>query len=550
MKPTLFIFLLLSVYSLQAQENQWTWMSGDANFFQGAIYGTKGIPAAGNKPGSLYFAVNWTDSSNNLWLFGGISGGSGGGGGNTNNLWRYTPSTNLWTWMSGNGTSSPVSMYGTRGVAAPGNIPPARGGGVSWTDTNGNLWLFGGGNVNVPSGALYLNDLWKYTPSSGLWTWMSGDSIRGQSGMYGTRGVAAPGNKPGARFYSIQWNDGAGDFWLYGGQGFAANNAFGYLNDLWKYSVSTGQWTWMGGDTLPNRPVAYGTKGVAASGNDPGARERGIGWKDAAGNLWLFGELGYYAPGATGLMNDLWKYTPSTGLWTWVGGDNAINQPNVYGTKGVAAPGNKPGARYQTYSWTDATGKFWLFGGSYTTTSVVGLMSDLWRYDPLTNLWTWVNGDNIPRQLSVYGTRGVSSPNNNPGARWWGVTWTDTTGYLWMYGGYGYAPNSGPAVLGDMWRYIVPTTAAPPVAAPNATPFTIAGNPVQDNLQLSVRLPAAQKLTLQISDMNGHVLIREEHQAGQGSSRFSIPVSRLSKGSYTIRMQAGNGSYTKTFIKQ
>jgi hypothetical protein len=42
------------------------------------------------------------------------------------------------------------------------------------------------------------------------------------------------------------------------------------------------------------------------------------------------------------------------GQWTWVGGDNAINQPVVYSTKGIASSTNTPGGREGSVSWTDA----------------------------------------------------------------------------------------------------------------------------------------------------------------------------------------------------
>ena len=39
------------------------------------------------------------------------------------------------------------------------------------------------------------------------------------------------------------------------------------------------------------------------------------------------------------------------------------NQAGVYGTKGVPAAANVPGARDESISWTDSTGNLWLFGG-------------------------------------------------------------------------------------------------------------------------------------------------------------------------------------------
>ena len=58
-------------------------------------------------------------------------------------------------------------------------------------------------------------------------------------------------------------------------------------------------------------------------------------------------------PASAGYLNDLWRYSPSTGQWTWVGGGNVDNAAGVYGTPGTAAAGNVPGARYSASSWID-----------------------------------------------------------------------------------------------------------------------------------------------------------------------------------------------------
>ena len=60
-----------------------------------------------------------------------------------NDLWKYSPSTNQWTWVSGNNTAS-LGVYGTQGVSSSFNFPGSRGGSVIWIDSNGTLWLFGG----------------------------------------------------------------------------------------------------------------------------------------------------------------------------------------------------------------------------------------------------------------------------------------------------------------------------------------------------------------------------------------------------------------------
>ena len=98
------------------------------------------------------------------------------------------------------------------------------------------------------------------------------------------------------------------------------------------------EWTWMSGSNTVNAVGIYGSQGLASASNVPGARSYSAGWTDSSGNLWLFGGWGFAtngAVGATGSLNDLWEFTPSTKEWTWVGGSNtaSIDQGggNVWG---------------------------------------------------------------------------------------------------------------------------------------------------------------------------------------------------------------------------
>jgi len=50
--------------------------------------------------------------------------------------------------------------------------------------------------------------------------------------------------------------------------------------------------------------------------------------------------------------------------WTWMSGSNTINQPPVYGEKGISSPDNVPGSRDGAVTWYDSLRQeFWLFGG-------------------------------------------------------------------------------------------------------------------------------------------------------------------------------------------
>ena len=161
---------------------QWTWIGGSNVGNQKGTYGTQGTAAPGNIPGARTEAIHWTDAAGNLWLFGGIGTDSTGTNGDLNDLWRY--SAGEWTWMSGSNLSNQKGTYGTQGTPAAGNVPGARYDASTWTDSAGNLWLFGGDGIDsTGAGAFglgHLNDLWKY--SAGQWTWMGGPNVINQKG--------------------------------------------------------------------------------------------------------------------------------------------------------------------------------------------------------------------------------------------------------------------------------------------------------------------------------------------------------------------------------
>jgi hypothetical protein len=286
----------------------WIWVSGDNSRNHRGVYGAKGVAASTNKPGARCWSVSWTDSKGNLWLFGGSGYAGTGFLGNLNDLWKFDGAN--WTWVSGDIRQNEAGVYGTKSVANDANKPGARNGSISWTDSKGNLWLFGGhgyaryGRQGPLQGNL--NDLWKFDGAN--WTWVSGDSKVNQRGDYGTKGVAADTNKPGTRYGSVSWIDSKGNLWLFGGHGYAGTGFFwGNLNDLWKFDGAN--WTWVSGDirAYPYQRGVYGTKGVAAGTNKPRARYHSISWIDSTGNLWLFGgrkwSSDYY-------FNDLWKFEP------------------------------------------------------------------------------------------------------------------------------------------------------------------------------------------------------------------------------------------------
>lgn len=349
-----------------------------------------------------------------------------------------------WTWVGGPKDENQIGVYGVEGTPAASNMPGGRQSEVSWVDRSGAFWFFGGWGPQS-GGIANFNDLWKY--SGGEWTWMSGSDVGWQVGVYGTLGVAAPGNVPGERQQAMGWTDLAGYLWLFGGYGVDSTGQGGFLNDLWKYG--NGQWTWMGGSDLANQSGNYGTLGRAAPGNMPGARSLSTTWTDASGNFWLFGGDGYDSAGNNEYLNDLWKY--SGGQWTWVSGSNVVDQPGSYGSKGVPAAENVPGARLDAAGWTDSAGNLWLFGGSNGPKGQFNLLNDLWKYSG--GDWTWMSGSNAVNESGIYGVEGVPDAANVPGARAIAAVWIDSHEDVWLFGGDGYDSTGIEFFLSDLWKY-------------------------------------------------------------------------------------------------
>ncbi len=470
--------------------NAWIWEGGSNSAT--SLNGTNGVYVGGSPaPGGRYAQASWKDASGNFWIFGGSGLGdaaSGTGGGYLNDLWEYNAVTQTWTVMGGSTGLNAAGVYpASPGTAAATNFPGARAYAATWTDASGNFWLFGGTGYDSTTGgtAGELNDLWEYSPGTGMWTWVSGSNVVGAAGVYGTEGAvvsppAATPTTPGARDSAVTWIDASGNLWLFGGQ----TGAAAFLNDLWVFTPgstpSTGTWTWVDGSTGTNQNGAYGTQGTvptaafsAATGapgtNVPGARVNAVSWTDGSGNFWLFGGYGLVASGATnGYLSDLWVYTPGAftassatwapGTWTFVDGASTQNVAGTYGALGAAG---LPGARGYGTSWLDVSGNFWMFGG-YNG----GEFNDMWSYVPgmftaaaapapatwAAGTWTYVSGASTVDATPSYGTLGLGSATNVVGARDGASAFVDLQGNFWLFGGEGY-DTTGFVDLSDLWEH-------------------------------------------------------------------------------------------------
>jgi N-acetylneuraminic acid mutarotase len=387
-------------------------------------------------------------------MFGGNGNDSQGNEDVLNDLWEYSPSLNEWSWVGGSNTVDQNGVYGTLGSPGGTNIPGGRAYGASWKDESGNFWLFGGyglDSVSTDAGGA-LNDLWEFNTSTAQWTWWGPNASLtiNQNGLYGTKGTTGTGNYPGGRYWPSAATDGLGNFWLFGGDGYDATGSQGNpeaLNDLWVYSTTSQQWTWISGSNMFGQAPTYGAQGSGNASNVPGARDGSVGWMDSSGDFWLFGGVGIDSQLTYGYLNDTWQYIPSSKEWVWEGpsGSNVRNQPGNYVAIGQAGT---PGNREWPSGWLDSSGNFWLFGGQQDGGE--GL-NDLWEFS--ANNWTWEGGSSSSNQLGNYPSGGVGN-TGTPGARWNSASWIDLTGNLWLFGGEGAAAAYPIGDLNDLWKFV------------------------------------------------------------------------------------------------
>lgn len=434
--------LLLSfsfIYSTSAQTGEWTWLKGPSSAGSPGVFGTVGVPAAGNNPPAVYAPFNWKTPDGRLWLFGGIDAGAQEQGA----LWVYDPATNMWTWMKGPNTGDFLGNYGQLGVESSSNLPPAKSyAACNWVDAQGDLWMFGGANTVPGAGnAGPFNDLWKYNVATNNWTWMHGPQGTNQQGVFGTLGVADLGNVPPPRSKTKAcWVDDNEGLWMFGGR------TSSFRDDLWRFDIPTNTWTWMNGSTITGASPSYGTLGSSSPSNTPGARSCEAAWKDPEGNFWLYG--GHKVQQSS--YSDLWKLDPTTAEWTWMGGEPEIDNPALYGTTCVESPTTTPGERANMQAVNTPDGKAYLFSGGLGTNFDI-TFTDLWSWCPTTNQMTWVKGPSGSGNPGFWGVQGGSDDLNYPNGRLTPAFWSSPEGQLYMFGG---ATTSNFNPHSDLWRFV------------------------------------------------------------------------------------------------
>jgi gliding motility-associated-like protein len=246
------------------------------------------------------------------------------------------------------------------------------------------------------------------------------------------------------------WKLQNGFFYCFGGFKTNPNWAQQFLNNVSGYNTSLNYWIGLKYPVYVNTiiyyivhpPNRYQTKGVASVNSTPSGRQGSLTWTDATGDLWLYG-----GEDTTGLRSDMWKFNIASQNWMWVSGDSTANNLPIYGTKGIASINNSPGGRSGSIThWVDKQGNFYLFGGKVDMGGSVA--NDLWKFNPITKQWTWINGPNVFNDAGSYGALGIAAATNLPSARDGYAASQDTAYNLLLFGGMNH---------NDAWHYNLKT---------------------------------------------------------------------------------------------
>ncbi|HYV91118.1 MAG TPA: T9SS type A sorting domain-containing protein [Chitinophagales bacterium] len=508
------VLLLFASISSFSQSGQWAWMKGDTSSIYNAFatWGTQGVANVANTPAQKYSAYHWQDTAGNFWIYSGIT--KAGPDSGYNDLWKFDVDLQSWIWMHGNSTFNSPPVFGIQGIPSPLNTPGFRYfGGLSWTDFDGNFWLY--------SGTMGGADLWKYDPAINEWTWMQGSqSVVLPS--FGTYQVASATNTPGWNVESdASWVDDQGNLWFFGG------STFGGSSDvLWKYDLGLNQWIWMSGDTTIDALPVYGTMGVPDPANTPGARRVYCSWKDANGNFMIFGGANLFSS-----YNDVWKYDLASGEWTWMSGDSLTDQSSAAGSSCIFSTSTFPGARFENRARaTDSCGNVWMYGGHYFGT---GSNGDLWNYRSASNDWAWITGSLLNLQHPVFGINSVPDAQNTPGQRSGNVMWFDKHGNIWLFAGFGGAFASG-KYTNQLWKYIPDAVCmsnaclATSVDAAFTEELKVYPNPSSGII--NIEIPSAESVVIEIRNVLGQLVFSSEEKNSHGTLKKQIDLSGQTSG--------------------
>ncbi len=405
----LFCLLFAAVCQTKAQ-GQWAWMHGPSQFnVDSGIYGTMGVSDSVNYPSPRAGACGWLDNKGNFWIYSGSPLHYSCSTCSFTDMWRFNPVSLEWTWISGPDTAIYVlpKYDTTKGCFSPNNHPGMRVVSSTWTDDDGNLWL-AGGLIGGQSNYFGAPDVWKYDININQWAWMGGAKATAYySAQCGTIPNAA--HNPGG-IYDVTscWREGS-KVYIFGGMKKDNYQTFPQPTDQFAvYNMDINQWTCLS---------------IGNSQLTPIERSAYSAWMDTMGRLWLLGgKRSEFVD-----FKDFWRFNKDSLTWTLLSNGNGVYPPLC-----VEDTQSYPSARRTSgLTITDSCGRFWFYGG---TIGGKVIANDLWMFNPYSNIWKLMSGNDSVNTTGFYGTYRVPSPVNLPPAKA-GVNGFLNSNGIWLFGG-------------------------------------------------------------------------------------------------------------------
>lgn len=491
-----FLFGVFYCHIAFAQPGIWTWMKGDTT--------CTNLPV--DEPKCNYACPFWTDTTGNFWVY--MNPG----------LWKYNPITNGWTAMAGC-SGYALSIQALEGVFDSLNCPGKHiNGAFTWTTPDNSLWMYGGIGESFESSSM----LWKYSIALNQWAWMGTFSPPD----YGVKGVPSASNKPGYRQESnTAWVDNLGNLWFFSG-----GNC---TNDVWKYDVPTGIWTWMSGSNVDYDPGNYGAIGVPSVDNYPSGRYTNFFWVDDAGNLWVGLGLRFDGPDIISPM-DIWKFNPVSLEWTWKTGFAESENSCPIGEICELIESNQAGERFENRSTWKISDQLIL---TYAGVSCSENTNDLWAFLPIQNSWVKIAEYPVSGH---YGAKEIPSPLDSPNWRSGAASFKDKNNNCWVFGGRSFSGDGN-----DLWKYEVDLSCTGIVGIDkiieNET-ISVYPNPAFDEINISSGDLQVEQIRIYNSNWQ---LIREINQPLQ----MKIDISNFPKGFYFTEIKLKDTLVQKRWLK-
>ena len=145
-------------------------------------------------------------------------------------------------------------------------------------------------------------------------------------------------------------------------------------------------------------------------------------------------------------------------------------------------------------------------------------------FDPVSNQWTWRDGNNSTNTSGVYTGTAV------PGAREGSVSWIDAYGQMWLFSGKGYDKFGALGDLNDLWKY-----------DPNSYAWTHVKGQQTINAFGLVDQPGARRYAVPWIDANNNFYVFGGYGKGTTGTGYLNDLWKIFAG--TTYIFIGNGSW-------